>query len=38
MYPKWNDGPDIYFNMSMFGPYEVFLMKTSIPDLDPAAS
>jgi hypothetical protein len=37
MYPKWNDGPDIYFNMSMFGPYEVFLMKTAIPDLDPAA-
>ena len=32
MYPKWNDGPDIYFNMSLFGPYSVFLMKTSIPD------
>jgi hypothetical protein len=35
MYPKWNDGPDIYFNMSMFGPYQVYLMKTSIPELDP---
>jgi hypothetical protein len=35
LFPKWNDGPDIYFNMSQFGPYEVFLMKTSIPDLDP---
>jgi hypothetical protein len=32
-FPKWNDGPDIYFTMSMFGPYQVFLMKTSIPDL-----
>lgn len=36
MYPKWNDGPDIYFSMSLFGPYQVFLMKTSIPDLAPA--
>ncbi len=36
MYPKWNDGPDVYFNMSLFGPYNVFLMKTSIPDLEPA--
>jgi hypothetical protein len=34
-FPKWNDGPDIYFSMSMFGPYQVFLMKTSIPDLMP---
>jgi hypothetical protein len=32
-YPKWNDGPDIYFNMSLFGPYQVFLMKTRLPDL-----
>ena len=36
MYPKWNDGPEVYFNMSLFGPYNVFLMKTSIPDLEPA--
>lgn len=35
LYPLWNDGPDIYFNMSLFGPYNVWLMKTSIPDLDP---
>lgn len=35
MFPKWNDGPDVYFNMSLFGPYNVFMMKTSIPDLDP---
>lgn len=32
MFPKWNDGPDIYFAMSMFGPYEVFLMKTRLGD------
>ena len=31
-YPLWNDGPDIYFNMSMFGPYQVFLMKTQLPN------
>ena len=34
-YPKWNDGPDIWFNMSLFGPYQVVLMKTRIPDLLP---
>ena len=35
MYPKWNDGPDIWFNMSLFGPYQVFLMKTRLPDVIP---
>jgi len=35
MYPKWNDGPEVYFNMSLFGPYNVWLMKTSVPDLEP---
>lgn len=30
-FPKWNDGPDIYFAMSMFGPYQVYLMKTQLP-------
>lgn len=30
-FPKWNDGPDIYFTMSMFGPYQVYLMKTQLP-------
>ena len=30
MYPTWNDGPDIWFNMSLFGPYNVFLMRTSL--------
>lgn len=28
--PLWNDGPDIYFNMSMYGPYAVSLMRTSL--------
>lgn len=32
MYPLFNDGPDIYFNMSMFGPYQVYLMKTRLPE------
>lgn len=32
MYPIWNDGPDIYFNMSLFGPYQVFLLKTRLPE------
>ncbi len=33
MYPKWNDGPEVYFNLSLFGPYNVWLMRTSVPDL-----
>src|SRR5680860_657447 len=28
--PKWNDGPDIFFTMSLFGPYQVYLMKTRL--------
>lgn len=32
MYPIWNDGPEIYFNMSMFGPYQVYLMQTILPE------
>ena len=28
--PKWNDQADIYFTMSMFGPYQVYLMRTSL--------
>jgi hypothetical protein len=35
IYPKWNDGPEVYFNMSLFGPYNVWLMKTEVPDLAP---
>jgi len=33
MFPKWNDGPDIFFLMSLFGPYNVYHMVTSLPDL-----
>jgi hypothetical protein len=28
--PVFTDGPDIYFTMSQFGPYQVFLMKTRL--------
>jgi len=28
--PLWNDHKDIYFTMSMFEPYQVFLMHTSL--------
>jgi hypothetical protein len=28
--PLWNDGPDIYFNMSVFGSYGVYLLRTSL--------
>ncbi len=30
MTPRWNDGPDVYFTMSMFGPYSVYLMHTRL--------
>lgn len=29
-FPLFNDGPDIYFAMSMFGPYEVYMMRTRL--------
>jgi hypothetical protein len=32
MLPKWNDGPDIYFTMSLFGPYQVYMMRTSLEE------
>lgn len=38
MYPRWNDGPEVYFNMSLFGPYNVWLMQTTVPDLEPKDS
>ncbi|MEV4310678.1 DUF4185 domain-containing protein [Actinocrispum sp. NPDC049592] len=28
--PLWNDGPDIYFTMSVFSTYGVFLLKTRL--------
>lgn len=37
MLPRWNDGPELYFTMSQFGPYEVYLMQTTLPGLAPAA-
>jgi hypothetical protein len=34
--PLWNDGPELYFTMSRFGPYEVFLMETKLDDVQPS--
>lgn len=28
--PRWNDGPDIYFALSLFGPYDVYWWHTSL--------
>ena len=36
MLPKWNDGPEIYFTMSLFGPYNVSLMQTSLTGVTPS--
>jgi hypothetical protein len=30
MPPRWNNGPDIYFALSQFGPYNVFWWHTSL--------
>lgn len=30
LYPIGNDGPDIVFNMSLFGPYNVYVMRTRL--------
>lgn len=38
MLPKWNDGPEIYFTMSLFGPYEVSLMQTSLTGVPPSTA
>jgi D-arabinan endo alpha-(1,5)-arabinofuranosidase len=37
MPPKWNDGPEIYFTMSLFGPYNVSLMQTSLAGVEPSS-
>ncbi|QBD83215.1 DUF4185 domain-containing protein [Ktedonosporobacter rubrisoli] len=29
--PLWNNGPDIFFTMSLYGPYSVYLMRTTVP-------
>jgi len=36
MLPKWNDGPEIYFTMSLFGPYNVSLTQTSLNGVAPS--
>ena len=28
--PLWNNGPDVFFTMSLFGPYSVYLMHTTV--------
>jgi hypothetical protein len=35
--PLWNDGPEIYFTMSQFGPYNVFLVETQLDDVTPTS-
>jgi Domain of unknown function (DUF4185) len=34
--PKWNDGSEIYFTMSQFGPYAVYLMQTELTNVTPS--
>jgi hypothetical protein len=34
--PKWNDGPDVYFTMSQFGPYGVYMMETQLEGIPPS--
>ena len=34
----WNEGPEILFTMSLFGPYNVWLMETSLSDVEPTAN
>ncbi len=34
--PLWNDGPDIYFTMSVYDHYQVYLMHTSLRTATPA--
>jgi Domain of unknown function (DUF4185) len=36
MLPKWNDRAEIYFTLSLFGPYNVQLMQTSLSDFKPS--
>lgn len=31
--PMWNDGPDVWFTMSQYGPYRVSLMRTRLSRL-----
>ena len=34
----WDVGPDLYFTMSLFGPYNVALMRTSLAGVAPTAA
>jgi len=34
--PRWNDGPEIYFTMSQFGPYNVYLLETKLDNVAPS--
>ena len=36
--PGWDVGPDLYFTMSLFGPYNVALMRTSLTEVAPTAA
>jgi hypothetical protein len=36
--PRWNDGPEIYFTLSLFGPYNVSLVQTSLVDEPPSTA
>jgi len=36
MPPTWNDGPEIYFAMSVFDAYQVLWMQTSLADFAPS--
>lgn len=37
MPPKWNDGPQIYFSMSVFDAYQVLWMQTSLSGVAPSS-
>ena len=36
--PEWDDKPDLYFTMSLFGPYNVALMRTALTRVTPSAA
>ena len=36
--PGWDDGPELYFTMSLFGPYNVALMRATVDGPAPSAA
>jgi hypothetical protein len=34
--PRWNNGPDVYFTLTQFGPYDVFWWHTSLNGVSPS--